>query len=128
MRLDNIFFNEGGDSPITVVGWQVANIGPGINDVAYFMSQSLTVDDRRAVEHELLGLYHANLVASDVDYLFEDMWNDYCRCLVLCLTYPVMAGAGEHAKEHAFELWRTILRRCVAAIIDTNADGVGPTH
>ena len=126
MRLDNIFFNEGGDSPITVVDWQITNIGPGINDVAYFMSQSLTVDDRRAAEHELLGLYQANLVALGVDYPFEDLWNDYRRCLVFCLTYPITAGAGELANEHAFELCRTILRRCVAAIIDTNADEVGP--
>jgi hypothetical protein len=96
--------------------------------VAYFMSQSLTVDDRRAAEHELLGLYHANLVASGADYPFEDLWNDYRRCLVSCLTYPVTAGAGELANEHAFELWPAILGRCVAAIIDTNADEVGPTH
>lgn len=126
MRLDNIFFGADPVQPITIVDWQIANIGPGINDVAYFMSQSLTTEVRRASEHELLGRYHDHLTSSGIDYPFEDLWDDYRRCLVFCLTYPIIAGAGELVNEHAFELCRTILRRCVAAIIETDADEIGP--
>jgi aminoglycoside/choline kinase family phosphotransferase len=121
MRLDNIFFHE--DGSLSILDWQLANSAVGTNDMAYFVSQSLSTEDRRSFEQELLHLYHDTLVDGGVaDYTFDDVWTDYRRMLVFCLAYPITAGAGELANDRAFDLCRTMLKRSIAAVTDTDAD------
>ena len=56
LRLDNLLFSPDG-TMVTVIDWQGVGVGPGSWDLAYFVSQSLTVEDRRTHETELLVLY-----------------------------------------------------------------------
>ena len=50
LRADNLLFSPDGTA-VTLVDWQGAGIGPPAWDLAYFLSQSLDVDTRRANEH-----------------------------------------------------------------------------
>ena len=77
-RLDNLLFatSEGG-YPVATVDWQTLEIGLPGRDLAYFLGNSLTADDRRKCERELVGSYHEALVAQGVaghsaDECFED--------------------------------------------------------
>ena len=45
-RADNLFFDDAG--AVVVIDWQAISQGGGVADVAYLLSQNLTVDDRRA--------------------------------------------------------------------------------
>jgi hypothetical protein len=127
VRLDNVFFRDEGD-PVTVVDWQIAFDGVGAGDLAYFMSQSLTVDDRRAHEQELGRLYHDTLMAGGVrDYPFEEFWLDYRRSVLFDLCYPLQGGAVELVNDRAFALARTMLERSMAAIEDLDADELAPS-
>ena len=47
---------------IGLVDWQACSVGNGIIDVAYFITQSLTIDQRKEHENLLLDHYHKNLV------------------------------------------------------------------
>ena len=56
LRLDNLLFSPDGTT-VTVIDWQGVGVGPASWDLAYFISQSLTIENRRNHEKELLDLY-----------------------------------------------------------------------
>ena len=56
LRADNLLFNTAGDG-VMVVDWQGCSFGPSSFDITYHMIQSLSVDDRRQHETELLNYY-----------------------------------------------------------------------
>jgi len=56
-RLDNLVIDA--DGRVTVLDWQTALVGHATMDVTSFLATSLTVEDRRAWEDELLAGYAA---------------------------------------------------------------------
>jgi hypothetical protein len=126
LRLDNIFFNDA-DATIKVVDWQISFRTGGSSDLAYFMSQSLTVDDRRAQEDRLVHLYHDTLLAGGVTgYGFDELWTDYRTATLFCLAYPFSAGALELVNDRAVELVNAMVDRSIAAVVDLDADELVP--
>ena len=80
-RAENYLFDAPG-APITVVDFQLSVQHIGTFDLAYFLGMSVTIENRRAWEQEVLQHYHAALVAGGVtDYSFEQCWDDYRFCL-----------------------------------------------
>jgi hypothetical protein len=127
VRLDNVFFHETGD-PVSVIDWQIANVGQGAGDLAYFMSQSLAVDVRHRYQQELLDLYHRTLFAHGItDYGRDELWTDYRRAVLFDFTYPATAGAVELVHDRAWALAKSMLERSIAAIIDTDANDITPS-
>jgi hypothetical protein len=128
LRLDNVFFHDDGGDPVTAVDWQIAFRGVGPTDLAYFTSQSLTVEARRAQEADLCRLYHDTLVEGGVtDYPYDELWDDYRRSVLFCLTYPISGGAVELVNDRAYALATAMLERSIAAIVDLDADELAPT-
>jgi hypothetical protein len=120
-RLDNMFF---GDDEVAVVDWQICTIGRSAYDVAYFLSQSLVPEERKAAEEDLLRTYHAALVEHGVDggaYSFEDCWEDYRLATLFCAVYPLNAGSVDLVNDRAVELFTSMLDRSVSAILDLDA-------
>lgn len=124
LRLDNLFF--GAARPVTFIDWQIAGRAVGTYDVAYFVSQSLAPDVRRACERDLLARYHAALVAGGVrGYDFAQCEADYRRAVVFCFVYPVMAGGlGDLGNERGRALAIAMAERSAAALSDWNAPEV----
>lgn len=117
-RLDNVFFGD----TLTVVDWQICGIGRGPYDVAYFLSQSLRSEDRKATEGDIVRAYHETLVDGGVDgYSFEGCWEDYRKATLFVAVYPLNAGSVDLVNERAVELFRCMLSRSVAAITDLDA-------
>ena len=63
-RLDNLLFGNG---TCKVVDWQTVAWGASIIDLSYFIGGGLVVEDRRAHEQELVGLYHDTLLEQGVE-------------------------------------------------------------
>lgn len=125
VRLDNTFFHDDEVGTVSIVDWAIVSAAGGANDFGYFMSQSLSVDDRRAHEDELARLYYDTLVENGVrGYSFDELWLDYRRSVLFCLCYPLQAGAVELVNERAVALAMSMLERSVAAILDLDADEV----
>ncbi len=123
-RLDNIFFAAQPDqAPLRVIDWQIAMRGIGTYDVGYFLSQSVDVEIRRAVEMDLLRQYHTTLVENGVrDYSFDDCLLHYRWTVLGCFVYPVMGGGlGDLANERGVALARAMTERSAAAILDWKA-------
>lgn len=128
-RLDNMFFPPDEGDPVTIIDWQLMSRGRGPYDVAYFMSQSLDVEQRRATERDLLRRYHDGLHAGGVrDYSFDDCFEDYRLATLWCVMYPVAIGAGMAGPtERGAQLNAQTSRRSFAAIQDLDAVSVLPS-
>ena len=129
-RLDNFFFAtpEGGP-PFAVVDWQVMSTGGGLFDVAYFMSESLRPDDRKANEMDLVRMYHITLTERGIqDYDFDRCWLDYRAATLFCWQYAVViAGLLDSANERGVELFTAIVERVASALTDLDAAELMPS-
>jgi hypothetical protein len=120
VRLDNIFFAERG---MKIVDWQICYRNSGAFNLAYFMCQSLSVEDRRAHETELLRRYHDALLAGGVtDYGHDELFDDYRRSVLFSFCYPLSGGANaDLVNDRVSELVHAMIDRSVAAILDLDA-------
>lgn len=124
LRLDNFFFDLPDGAPFALLDWQLSVRGPGTLDLAYFLGESLTVDDRRAHEHALVRRYNDGLVSNGVtDYPFERCWRDYVRGLVVTLSIPMVGSFMPMANDRAVKLVEAMVDRAMTAVGDHAALG-----
>jgi hypothetical protein len=128
-RLDNLFFAtpEGGD-PLAVIDWQLCQRGRGTFDIAYFVTFTLTPEERQSKEIILLRDYHRMLTENGVtNYDFDDCWLDYRLSTLFCWLYAVIdLGGIEPANERGRALVMQDLHRAAAAVTDLNAAELMP--
>jgi thiamine kinase-like enzyme len=147
-QLDNLFFgashapiaaNPGGDTKensesnkneegFAIVDWQFLSRGRGVWDVAYFLSESLVIEERRRIEMELLTLYHRTLLDQGIrQYSFEQCLYDYRVCLLQRHMALVSTLAAMPFSEEQRGIHRDILLpRNIAALLDHNAHEILP--
>lgn len=131
-RADNLMFDDRADpsEEVAVLDWQISYRGPAITDVAYFLCQSLTVDERRAHEAELVRGWYGELRATVLreqgatldDYPFDLAWEQYRRSSLGTTVYAVSAmGAMDVANERGRELVTSMAVRSFTAALDLEA-------
>jgi len=134
-RCDNLMFDDRAhpshpDDEVAVLDWQISYRGPAVTDVAYFLCQSLTVDERRLHEAELVRTWYDELAETVRrergmrldDYPFELAWTQYRRASLGTTVYPVTAmGAMDPANERGRELVTAMAVRAFAASLDLDA-------
>ena len=83
LHLDNVMFRRANNAILAIIlDWQGPSVGPGALDVAGFIAESLSVEDRRNHEIGLLREYHDMLVAGGVaEYSFDRLVDDVLRSL-----------------------------------------------
>jgi hypothetical protein len=118
LRLDNLFFDTA--CGVRACDWQLTAQSRGVRDLAYFLTQSLTPDDRTSAEADLVALYLDRLASRAVArYDGETAWQDYRSGTILGFAYAIVAIGGldlDDARSAA--LPRTMLRRSVLAMSD----------
>jgi hypothetical protein len=120
-RVDNLFFDAGNrDQPVVVIDWQGIGRGPGIYDLCYFLGGSLTIEDRRASERELVEAYHARLIHRGItDYPLDTLWHDYrFGHLTSCSTAVLVGATFDLANERGLALVQTLGSRHFQAVVD----------
>jgi hypothetical protein len=124
-RVDNLLFDD--DAPegerVGVIDWQISTRAPGVGDVAYFLCQSMSVEDRRRHEEGLVrGWYDAveAAVGRPLDeYPFAAAWDAYRRTILFTTVYAVTAaGAMDPANERGRELVEAMSVRAFSAALD----------
>lgn len=126
LHLDNLIFDPPGDPrPVVVLDWQTVAVGPPAADVVMSLFESLSVEDRRAAEAELLDRYVTLLAAHGVrGYSLEDLRHDTGLALLTLLAGTVVWLASLDAGEltgRERELHESALgpdSRLVAAVLD----------
>lgn len=119
-RGDNLLFGTSADHPpVALVDFQAVVVGRGEMDLAYFLGQSLTTQDRRVNERSLVERYVEALVSRDVAAVsFNACWEDYRRSMLYCLAYGVLMTGLDVTDEPTFAKVEMILGRLVAAAAD----------
>jgi aminoglycoside phosphotransferase (APT) family kinase protein len=132
-RVDNLLFDDAatGADRLAVIDWQISYRGPAISDVAYFLCQSLAVDERRAHEEALVRDWYDGLVDAAggergtelAGYPFAVAWSQYRRSTLTTTVYPVTgAGAMDPANERGRELLTAMATRSFSAVLDLGSD------
>lgn len=120
-RADNLAFTTTSEGRgVTVFDWQVVRRAPGPRDLAYFLSGSLTVEQRRATEEPLLRLYHETLLSQGVGgYSSEDLRRDFQAGLGAPLITLIIAGGMlDFSNERGADLFGRLYERLGAALDD----------
>jgi len=85
LRLDNIFFHDSGQVR-ALIDWQLTNLGPGVMDIAYFVTGSLAPDESEDHVEHLLEVYQRSLRDHGVtDYPLDRLRADYDDALLVLL-------------------------------------------
>ena len=107
--------------------WQTVSWGPALVDASYFIGGCLSVEDRRAHERELLGLYHSQLLEQGVEVLgLEQCWEEYRRACFHGLLMTIAASMVVVRTERGDEMFMTWLARNAQQAIDLDAVSLLP--
>jgi hypothetical protein len=95
-RPENMFMVDDADGThVRLIDWQRAIIQPGPRDIAYFLEISMSVEDRRRHERDLLAHYQSELERLGVPGLsFENLLAEYRAGLFAALVRIVPTAAG----------------------------------
>jgi hypothetical protein len=118
-RLDNVLFDiQGGARRMGTLDWQTLALGPGVTDVAYFLSAGLSPELRRVHERELVAGYHAELVRLGVgDFTLDHCWRDYRRLAVHGIMMGVFSAMAVERTERGDALFLAMTRGgCLQAL------------
>jgi hypothetical protein len=120
-RLDNMLFG-GATRELAVVDWATLAWGPVTSDVAYFIGGSLTLEDRRSHEADLVRAYQEELLAGGLRGItFEDCWNSYRWMSFTGVFMAVVAPLVVTATERGDRMFMTMLERHCQQVIDLDA-------
>ena len=117
-RVENVMF--GGPTEAVVIDWQGLARGPGTYDLAYLLSGSMQIDDRREHERDIVATYHDRLTHHGIDVTADELWTGYrMGQSVGGLATTVFSGATlDLANERGFELIATMAERHFTAALD----------
>ncbi len=92
-RADNLVFCP--DGTVAAFDFQLIGTGSGSYDLAYFLTQSLDLDDATAHEQALFDRWTDGLVAGGVpEEDLTGLWESYRKAALFCLVYPIVAARG----------------------------------
>lgn len=118
-RLDNLLFDAGG---CRVVDWQTLSWGSPMLDAAYFIGNSVRLEDRHEHEQELVRLYYDELLAQGVTSLsWEQCWDEYRRQTFHGILMVVAASMVVERTERGDQMFMTCLERNAQQILELDA-------
>lgn len=121
-RLDNLLFGTAaGGPPVAVVDWQTPNHGPGVVDVAYFMSAAVMPDVRRSIESGLVDDYVAALGAYDVVVDRTAFRRDYAHASFAGLVMAVVASMVVTPTDRGEAMFAAMATRAAQQALDLDA-------
>ena len=120
LRSDNIIKPSEKGGRFAIIDWQLSGIGDPVNDIVRWMVQSISIEDRRETEQELLTLYHERLVEYGVKgYSYKKFINAYRTNLVVVqLMFSMSMDSVDQSSERAKDLFHQFYARLDAALVD----------
>jgi hypothetical protein len=119
-RLDNILFDvRSGASPMATLDWQTMVVGPGVVDVAYFLSAGIDPSERRLHEADLVRFYHSELIRRGIrNYSWGQCWHDYRSQTLHGILVGVVSALRVERSERGDALFLKMTRGACAQALD----------
>lgn len=113
LRADNLLFDaRGGEIGVALLDWQGVGYGRGTIDLAYFLGTSLTTEDRRAHERDLVNAYHTALTSLGVEGVSaEQAWDAYRVDAIHTLQVGVFGLGAVKRSERGDRMWKSWIDR-----------------
>ena len=126
LRSDNIFFPRNSRGHFKVIDWQTTGIGQPMTDIARWLTQSISIEQRRKTEHTLLQLYHRQLVANGINnYSYKSMLNEYkLNLVVTLLMFSMSMDDIDQSSDRAAPLFHVMYSRLDAALVDWEVEKI----
>ena len=125
-RADNLMFDDGstGADHVGVLDWQIAYRGPGIGDISYLITQSMTADDRHRHDRDIVEQWYDELCsalgAEPEGFTIGDAWDGYRRGTASMTALPVIGGAqADLANERGVQLVHEMAVRSFSAALES---------
>jgi hypothetical protein len=120
LRVDNLLFKrDAARNKVTILDWQLATRGRAAFDVAYLLSQSMTVETRRRHEMTIVRRWHDSLIRHGVTgYSLEDAVDDYRLSALVCLGWTVAGTVLDRGNERGRALAQIQVTRSFSAALD----------
>jgi hypothetical protein len=110
-----LYPQDPGKGRVYLIDWALWNIRPGTNDLAYMIALSWYPERRALWEKDLLGRYHAGLVANGVaGHDWNSCWRDYR----LAVTSQMFTPIGQWANKIPARVWWPNLEKAISAFQD----------
>jgi hypothetical protein len=114
-HMGNLFVDRG---EIGWLDWACFSRGPGMRDVAYFLTNSLDTAFRRENERALLELYRLALAeAGGPERRADEIWNEY-RCFAAYSFVSAVTTAAAGSRMQSVEVGQRAMQRLTDAVED----------
>ncbi|MBT4160004.1 MAG: DUF1679 domain-containing protein [Gammaproteobacteria bacterium] len=126
LRSDNIIKPSAEGGRFTVIDWQLSGIGDPVNDIVRWMVQSISIEDRRETEQELLKLYHDRLLEYGVKgFSYRKFISAYkTNLIVVYLMFSMSMETVDKSSERAQALFHQFYSRLNSALVDWKVEQV----
>ncbi len=114
-RSENILF---ADDSATTVDWQTTGESSVMTDAAYFLGGSVTAEDRRAWERELVQEFSANLARSGIELGFAECWEQYREFAMHGLLITVLGASFSAPEERSDRMFLAMIRGHLQQCVD----------
>ena len=117
-RVDNMLFDQSNmKSPQAyLIDFALVNVGDAVADVTYFLTSSLTPEDRLACEMDLLALHTSKIAKKDPSWTIEKATHAYRENIVSSLYLTMIAALGMPDNPEANLLLTRLFERNCAAV------------
>jgi hypothetical protein len=127
-RADNLMFDDSmaGPDHVGILDWQIVYRGSGMGDIAYLVTQSMTVENRRTHERDLVGIWYESLCVAlggpPVGYTLDDAWDGYRAATGFLTVFAVVGGGGmDPSNDRGRQLTTEMATRSFTAALDLDA-------
>ena len=122
VRADNFLFGgSAGEGAVTVLDFQLSTRHVGAWDVANFLGASVTVENRRAWQDDILATYHAALVEHGVTgYSLDELTFHYRMCAMHQALAQVAVANLDPGNERGRALLDAMVTRSFTSALENN--------
>ncbi len=122
-RAENYLFGgSAGDDVVTMLDFQLLTRHVGTYDISNFLGMSVTTENRRAWQDDVVKHYHESLVANGVTgYDYEQCHRDFRFCLLQQAWAQLAVANLDPGNERGRTLLNAFVTRSFAAAADNNA-------
>lgn len=120
LRSDNVFLPGPDGGEFAMIDWQLSGMAQPMMDISRWLTQSITVEQRRATEEELLKLYHEKLLEYGVtNYTYKQMIQEYqLNLVVLLFMFSMTMDDIDQTPDRAEAFFDALYSRLDAALVD----------
>lgn len=122
-RAENYLFGgSAGPDAVTMLDFQLSTRHVGTWDIANFLGMSVTIENRRSWERDIVERYHQALISCGVtDYDLDQCWRDYRYCLMHQAWAQLAIANVDPGNDRGRQLLNEFVTRSFTAASDNNS-------